>query len=349
MNIVRQATFTCVALFALSLPALAGVTVNSPANNSDVSSPFTLSASASTCSSKSVISMGYSFDSSSDTTVVHDQTIDKSVSVSSGAHTLHVKAWAGNGVVCVSDVKITVKAGADNSEASGDDSESASVPSNADSVSHIQALSNWSAKHDTGAQGSASGSTSIVSSPSLYGSTRKFSTSFSSSGAERFSRSFSDNISAKNFFYDAWIYLTDSASKIGNIEMDVNQTMPNGQTAFMGFQCDGYSGNWAYNTNKGTATDFRPHWQSKSGTTCNPRNWTRNKWHHVQASFSRTSSGTVTYHSIWLDGKESKINASDNVANDAGWGDVIQTQFQIDGLGSGTVTAYVDNLTISVW
>ncbi len=345
MNLFKRLTVACCVTFALAANALAGVTVNSPANNSDVSSPFTLSASASTCSSKSVASMGYSFDSSSSTTIIHDQSIETSIPASSGAHTLHVKAWAGSSV-CVTDVKITVQAGADGG--SGDNA-NAVVPPYADSVSNIQALSSWQAKHDTGASGSSSGSTSIVSSPSLYGSTRRFVSSFSSNGDQRFSVVFSDNTTATNYFYDGWIYLTSSASKIGNIEMDLNQVMPNGQTAMMGFQCDGYSGNWAYNVNLGSASSFKPHWQSKSGTTCNPRNWTRNAWHHVQASLSRDDSGHVTYHSIWLDGKETKMNVLAFVADDNHWGPVIQTQFQLDGLGSGTVTAYLDDLTISMW
>src|SRR5205823_10311744 len=52
-----------------------------------------------------------------------------------------------------------------------------------------------------------------------------------------------------NFVYDAWVYLTDSAANIGNLEMDLNQTMPNGQTVIFGFQCDGYTGTWDYNAN----------------------------------------------------------------------------------------------------
>lgn len=347
MSIALKLTVTCFATLALSTAALAGVTVNSPANNSDVSSPLNLSATASTCASKTVVSMGYSFDSSSNDAVVYSQSIDKLVAVSSGAHTLHVKAWAGNGLSCVTDIRITVQPGAD-SGGSGDNAD-AVVPPNADSVSNIQALSGWQTKHDTGASGSSSGSTSIVSSPSLYGGTRKFVSSFSSNGDQRFSVAFSDNTVATNYFYDAWIYLTSSATKIGNIEMDLNQVMPNGQTAMMGFQCDGYSGNWAYNVNLGTASSFKPHWQSKSGTTCNPRNWTRNEWHHVQASLGRDDSGHVTYHSIWLDGTETKMNVQAFVADDNHWGQVIQTQFQLDGLGSGTVTAYMDDLTISMW
>ena len=341
MNLARSFTLASVLALTMTLPALAGVTVNSPSTNTTVASPFTLNASASTCSSSSVVSMGYSFDSSTNTTIFKGQSIDASVSSSTGGHTLHVKAWGQSGASCVTSISINITAGTT--------SAASIIPSTADIVSHIQALSGWQAVHDAGGPGSSSGSTAIVSSPALYGSTRKFYTSFSNSGDTRFSKSFSDYIDTKNLFYDAWVYLTSSSSKIGNLEFDLNQVMSNGQTALIGFQCDGYTGLWAYNVNKGSAGSPKPSWVGKSGTHCNPRSWSIDKWHHVQASFYRSSTGTVTYHSIWLDGVQTSLNVQAFVAADLGWAPVVNTQFQIDGLGSGSVTAYVDNLTVSMW
>jgi hypothetical protein len=346
MNIPRTTVLACLGVFALSIPAFAGVTVNSPVNNTDVSSPFTLSASAATCSNESVVSMGYSFDSSSNTTVVKAQSIDTSVSSSSGAHTLHVKAWAPNGISCVTDVAINVTS----TTSSTSSTTSRGIPSYAVKISSIQALSGWKATHDSGGSGSSSGSTYMVSSPSLYGGTRKFETSFTNSGDERYSTSFSDDVDSKNFFYDGWVYLTSSAGKLGNLELDVNQVMANGQTVLAGVQCDGYTGHWAYTVNKGSASDVKPSWVSASGTSCNPRSWTQDKWHHVQFSFSRTDSGTITYHAVWLDGVESTLNATAFGAADLHWGNVINTQFQTDGYGSsGTITVYLDSLTIYRW
>ena len=341
MNLIRNLTLACTGILPLSISAFAGVTVNTPVSNTDVSSPFTLSATSTTCSNAGVVTMGYSFDSSADTSVISGQTIDEKVTASVGAHTIHVKSWAPGGLSCVKDVAITVKAAAAGPEAD--------IPTSADIVSHIQALSGWSASHDNGGPGGSTGSMSIVSSPSLYGSTRRFVTSFSGSGDERYSIVFSDNVDAENLFYDTWVYLTSSSSKLGNLEFDVNQVMADGHTALIGFQCDGYTGRWAYNVNKGTTSNPQPAWVSKSGTSCNPRSWAIHKWHHVQASFSRNSSGEVTYHSIWLDGVESKLNVSAYTGADLGWAPVINTQFQVDGIGSGTVTVYLDNLTISAW
>jgi hypothetical protein len=343
-SILKKLTLLSSLLAIAAIPALAGVTVNNPANNSQVGSPFPLSASASTCSSQNVSAMGYSFDSSSDTTVIDGTSIDSSVGASAGTHTLHVKAWGDKGSSCVTDITISVT-GATTSA-----SESSVIPSDAVSVSNIQAMSGWAAAHDSGGQGSSSGASQIVSSPSHDGSTRRFVTQFSNDGDERYSISFSDDVDSTNFFYDAWVYFTSSASKIANLEMDTNQVMANGETVLIGVQCDGYSGNWAYTVNKGTAKSPKPTWVGKSGTNCNPRAWPQNTWHHVQASFSRDDSGNITYHSVWLDGVESQLNATVYGAAALGWGPVINTQFQVDGLGSsGTTTVYLDNLTISRW
>ncbi len=101
--------------------------------------------------------------------------------------------------------------------------------------------------------------------------------------------------------------------------------------------------------NSGTPTKSSAHWLS-SGAACNVRNWSTNAWHHVQISYSRSSAGKVTYKSVWLDGKQSTINATVPSAFALGWGDVMSTNFQVDGLGSsGTATLYLDKLTVYRW
>jgi hypothetical protein len=319
--------------------------------------------------------MGYSLDNGSVEAIITSQSINTSVTASAGNHTLHVSAWATGGYTCVKDVTINVTSGGGSGPGSGGgggggcygcvggsgsggggggggggSGGGSTPPSNAESVSTIEALSGWQTTHDTGGPGSSTGSTYLVSSPSMDGSAREFVTTFQDSADQRFSVSFSDNTSAKNFFYDGWVYLTSSSSDLANIELDMNQVMPDGDTALMGVQCDGYSGNWAYNENLGTNSFPQPHWQSVSGTTCNPRNWSQYTWHHIQARFSRTDSGTVTYQSVWLDGVETQLNVQAYCAATLGWVPVMKTQFQLDGLGSsGTITAYLDDLTLYMW
>lgn len=334
-------TFSCALLFAFTAaaPVFATVTVSSPGNGADVPSPFTLSADASTCSSQSVAAMGYSFDNSTDTTIVNSTSVNVQVSTGSGSHTLHVKAWGDQGAACVTDVAITVTSGS-----------SSVVPSSAITVSSIESLSNWIAAFDGGTGiGNASGSMSMVSSPSQNGHAREFITRFANSGGERYSVVFGDDETSTNFLYDGWVYLTDSSSQIGNLELDMNQTMANGQTVIFGFQCDGYTSTWDYTKNAGTPTAPSDQWVH-SGAYCNPRGWGTNTWHHVQVYYSRDDSGNVTYHCVWLDGLQENINATVNSAFALGWGPALLTNFQVDGLGSnGSPNVYLDNLTVYRW
>ena len=105
-----------VLLFPLvsTLPALA-VTITSPNNNAQVTSPISLVASADSCSDHPVTAMGYSLDSDTDTTMVDQAGINAEVPASTGTHTLHVKAWNTQGQVCVEDVAVDVTSASDSS------------------------------------------------------------------------------------------------------------------------------------------------------------------------------------------------------------------------------------------
>jgi hypothetical protein len=329
----------------LALPALAEVNVNSPANHSVVDSPFSLSATAITCSSESVSSIGYSLDNGPDQTIVKDTSLEETVSAPEGTHTLHVKAWGDDGAVCVVDVDITVTDRAEAESTGG----GFVVPSNAIKVSSLQTMSNWRAISDSGAKGHASGSTTIVHSPSLSGSARKFSQSYKGNGDERYSIHFGDDKSSTNFAYDGWLYLTSSSHDISNVEMDMNQVMENGQTVIYGVQCDGWSGTWDYTLNAGSPEHQIDKW-AHTKQPCNPHSWKIDTWHHVQATYSRNAEGKVTYHSVWFDGVEHPFNVTVPSAVALHWGPSLITNFQIDGFnGSGSSTVYLDRLVISRW
>ena len=188
----------------------------------------------------------------------------------------------------------------------------------------------------------------MVGSPSMGGNSRRFETSFSGSGGERYSLSFGDDDTATDFMYDGYVYFTSSARNIANLELDLNQVMPNGQTVIYGFQCSIYSGTWEFAKNAGSARKPRPTWVN-SGKGCNPRTWSLNTWHHVQIYYSRNDSGDVTYHSVWLDGHEDAINATVFSAFDLGWPKILNTNFQVDGQGAGSNTIFLDNLSIYRW
>jgi hypothetical protein len=284
--------------------------------------------------------MGYSLDGSTNTTIVNNSYVNANVGSGTGWHTLHVKAWGQYGAVCVTDVSINV-----GSAASGP-----SIPSGAASVSSIQALNNWVAIKDSGTgSGTVNPWTGLVGSPAQSGPARQFTTGFTNYGGARYSVNFGDDVNAQNFVYDAWVYLTSSSNQIGNIEMDLNQVMPNGQTVIFGFQCDGYSSTWDYTWNAGSATSPVDKW-ANTNQYCNPRTWSTNSWHHVQVSYSRDQWGNVCYKQVWLDGKQQDIWKTAYSAFALGWAPTLLTNFQVDGLGyGGTPVVYLDNLTVYRW
>lgn len=223
------------------------------------------------------------------------------------------------------------------------------IAANAIEATGVQALNTWSGTQDSAGSGSASGSTGLVNNPALSGSARQFNTTYTNGGSERFYTTFGADQTATHFIYDAWIYIAAPSLTVANLEMDMNQVTANGQTVIYGVQCDGYSNTWDYTANKGTPQAPNDQWVHSSAT-CNPRNWATNAWHHVQMSYSRDDAGNVTYGSIWLDGAQQNINATVPSSFALGWGSVLLTNFQVDGVGaSGSTTVYLDSLTVYRW
>ncbi len=343
--------FSCAALaLATALTtAQAQTSIVSPTSGQQVSSPFTLNMNASTCSAQPVTAVGYSLDSSANTSSWPAQYINGPVTAPSGWHTLHVKVWNGAGAVCVTDVSINVTTGAVSNAAGGSGGTSV-IPANAVKISGIQSLGNWITVHDGGTPGWSSGTMSMSSAPSLTGGARLFANEFNNFGGQRYSVQFDDNNSSQNFFYDAWVYIAGTADGFSNLEFDLNQTMPNGQTAIMGFQCDSWINRWDYSVNGGSPTSPNDTWLH-SYAPCNVHNWGTNQWHHVQIYYSRNDSGWVTYHSVWLDGTEQDLNFTVFSGYALGWGPAVVTNFQIDG-NSGATTwgnVYIDEITVYRW
>ena len=356
MNIVKNLSFASAALSLLAVPAFAGVTIASPTAGESVGSTFTLSANAATCSDQQVGTMAYSLDSSSNDVVANGNSISQTVSATAGSHTVHVKAWGVNGATCITDVVVSVNgpvvaaaANATPAVAATAASSPLSAPSGATRVSSLQVMKSWSAQHDAGTTGSSSGSMSLAGSPSKSGNARRFVTHFSNYGGERYHISIGDDVNAQNFLYDAWVYMQNSASTVTNLEMDLNQVIANGWTVIFGFQCDHWSKTWDYTMNKGTASKPNDAW-IHSGAHCDASTWAQNTWHHVQISYSRDSSGYVTYKSVALDGAVQSINKRVFSGFNLHWGKTLLANVQIDGAkGSGSSTVYLDEMAISRW
>lgn len=217
-------------------------------------------------------------------------------------------------------------------------------------MSGIQALNGWVAVDDPGTDGFATGSTANVVSPSLSGAALEFSTTYTDYGGELYYVAFGADTNSKNFVYDGWVYLDNSSASIANVEMDMNQVMPNGETVIFGLQCDGWAGTWDYTENAGTPSAPIDHWVH-SNAACNAQTWGENSWHHIQASYSRDDEGNVNYQSVWLDGNQQQINATVPSAFALSWAPALVTNFQVDSivLGWSSSTVYLDNLTVSRW
>ncbi len=330
---MKTTLLTLLAL-ALSVAPASAITVATPTNGAQVNSPFLLVAGTDTCDSQPVAAMGYSIDYGA--TAIVPASFSSMAIAGNGLHTLHVKCWGTSGAADDTDLNLTVV--------------TTPQPGAVSTTNDIQTLQGWAWNWDPATQGSASGSSSIVSSPSLSGSARKYSMSFTGSGGEIFHTTFGADPNATNFVYDAEIWITNP-SGIANIEMDMNQVMSNGNTVIYGVQCDGDTGTWDYTINSGTPTSPVDAWVHSSSLCPAPKTWAPNAWHHVQISYSRDSNGNVTYQTAVLDGVESDlVGATGNSAFHLGWTSTLLTNFQLDGLGSrGSATAYVDNLTLYRW
>jgi len=330
----RSISLAILALLASIVPAF-GITVTTPENGEQLTSPFSLVASTTSCGAEPAVSMGYSLDYGA-TTIV-PTSFSAMVIAGGGQHILHVKCWGQNGANSDTSLNITIVP-------------ETTVPSNATIVGDIQSLPNWAWDHDPGTPGDSTGSSDLTNVPSLSGNARRMAVSFDNSGGELFHVSFGKDTAATHFIYDAEVYLGYS-SALANIEMDMNQVMANGDTVIYGVQCDGISGTWDYTLNLGTPEQPIDKWIHSNVSCPEPKTWDPNTWHHVQISYSRDGSGNVTYGSVVLDGNQSDfVGATGNSAFALGWGTTLLTNFQVDGLGlEGSITAYLDKLTVSRW
>jgi hypothetical protein len=216
------------ALLASAAPAFANVTVSSPASGAQVTSPFAFIATASPCSSQPVGSIGYSFDNSSVTTMIKGTSVSAQIVGPSGVHMLHVKSWGNKGAACVTNVPISISA------KTVTQSVPPVVPANAIAVKGIHTLGNWKGVFDTGTNGSADGVMTMVPNPAVSGNARQFATTYTNHGGVRYSVSFDHDRVSTNFLYDGWIYIQSPNTSIAILELDMNQTMTNGDTVIFG-------------------------------------------------------------------------------------------------------------------
>jgi hypothetical protein len=333
-----------------SRPALASnITVASPVSGTNVASPTWVRAHNVGCDGLAPTAFGYSIDNSSALVQgVTNYDVDATnVAIGSGTHTIYFKSWTTKGVCPVVSTTFTIGSGSTGSTASSTPVASAvtSIPSNAVGSANLDGKS-WAFEQDAGTPGNAHGSSVYPATTPLYDDAREFYMTYASHGGERWHLSFAKDPNATHFVYDTYVYIVDP-SQVANIELDMNQVMSNGATVIYGTQCSSYSNTWEFTTVSGGA-----HWHS-SNVPCNPKNWAANTWHHIQIASHRDGSGDVTYDWVNVDGTHSVFNnATGYSAEKLGWaqGDLL-INFQLDGAnsGSGSITAFIHNMTIFRW
>jgi hypothetical protein len=113
ISVVKCNPGLCAVFFvsALAGTARAQLTVDAPINNSVVNSPLYLQAEAPSCQSGTTASMAYSIDSDSDVVFSGAKSLQTTVPMPSGSHTLHVKAWSNTGNLCEQDISLGVGGG----------------------------------------------------------------------------------------------------------------------------------------------------------------------------------------------------------------------------------------------
>lgn len=330
---------------ALSQPAHASnITVASPVNGTAHSTSVWVRAHAVGCGGLAPMVFGYTIDNNSTLhRGVTKYDVDSlRVPFGKGTHTIHFKAWTSRGICPV--VSTTFKVGS-GSITQGPVAASSSIPGNAKGSVKLDGKY-WAFEKDGAMPGSARGSTVYPASTPSWDTARKFYMTYSRRSGVRWHQSFAKDAYATHFIYDTYIYLTDP-SQVANIELDMNQVKSDGSTVIYGTQCSTYTKTWEYTFVKGGS-----HWKS-SNIPCNPRTWKANTWHHVQIATHRNNNGDVTYDWVNFDGAHHAFNnAKVFSAEKLGWPKgLLLVNFQLDGFnrGSGSITAFVHNMTVVRW
>lgn len=343
-----------VCLSAAALPAIAGVTVSSPANGSTVSASvhFVATAASPACS-KGVAAIGVYTAPGVLAFVNNGTKLDKYITLNSGTQYPVVQEWDNCG--WSAKVQLTLQVG----------SSGGGGGSGAKTFSNLQHSSGWtgyallppsfgicSSCTPTGSQTKWSW-TQNVSNPSMDGISTKavygggtvqwgdilwnnhLIGDFSSQGLPDFSKILAPSL--HNFTYDVYFWIgnvTDSQA----LEFDINQFV-NGKSYIWGHECRIDGGNeWDTWSNPGQ------HWVP-SGVPCYPKS---NAWNHLTIQVQRTSDGHLLFKSITLNGNTATLNRYDTPTATNWYG--ITVNYQQDGNKYKTpYPVYLDKFTFSAW
>lgn len=317
------------AVFIFTSLAAASVSVTLPTNGSTVSTSVQVSSTSS--SSHPIIQTIVYVDNKSAYSVASG-TVNTTLTIASGGHTMVVQSWDSAGTVLKSgNINFTVSA------------TTSTVPSNAKVYANIDQMTGWdSCDSCAGAGGNGPKTTysltQMISSPSMDGKSAQFYLKPSQAYADAlWWKQLGANAAVSNFQYDLYFYLKNPAAAQA-LEFDVNQSI-NGKKYIFGTQCD-IKGHHDWDVWSAPAGKWM-----QTGIACSaPTAYT---WNHLTLEFQRAN-GQVKFISVTLNGKKSYINKVYNpVSTNAS---ELNVAVQLDG--NSTSTAYnewADKITLSAW
>jgi hypothetical protein len=314
------------AVTALLGVARADLTISSPQNGQNV--PASVHFVASATSTYNITAMSIYIDGVKKYHVYASQ-LDTYLTVSSGGHSVSVKAWDASGRLFRKDLTIY----------SGNVSSSAS----AITYSRIEEMSGW----DSCTTCAGGGRNAVywmkqgISSPSLDGNATEFFVGGTTpySHALFWKRLASANTSQHHFVLDMYYLLKDPASSQG-LEFETHQT-------FGGYR---YKAPWLCSFDHKLWKVFDPAIGTWSPTTLPCVRPPANTWQHVVFEAERTSDNKVLFVSVTVNGVKTYINKKViplKVSSDlSGTG----VHFQLDGNKYQTdYHAWIDKMKLTVW
>ena len=318
------------------------VKVSSPLAGSTVSSPSTIAASA---SSGSAITGWYVYVDSKAAwhTATKTQTISAPVSMTTGKHTVLVRAWDSTGAYGTVTMTVTVGSSTTPPPSFGEPM----PPSTAKLLDNIDQQTGWG--HCTDCAADPSDPTPPIaqwtfnqnqSTPSKDGSSIKMTIGGTIPYANALHwKKFGDQSQYKNFIWEFWFYGNADMNNAQNLEFDLFQAVA-GRKYMFGTQCNYWKKiwqGWDETTN---------HWVD---TTVACPKFPTGQWNRVKWYFQRTSDNKLKYVSVTVNNTTYPVNRIWNSAPTS-WGNTFGVQFQQDLNGSAAdYTVWTDRVKVWMW
>jgi hypothetical protein len=330
------------ALVGLSMTAAAvNVTVSTPGNNQQVSSPFTLTANAT--SQYQIVGWHVYLDGNNVFTAGVTNSITATITASAGNHQIVTRAWDSSGAYGSFTETVMVTSGGGGGGGGGGNG-LPTPPPGAIVFNNIDDRSNWSTCHDPSCAGGSGEGTYWMAQDQQNPSRDGTATEFYNSGSwanSLWTQKLGANNNVHNFLWDFWIYVDSESQTYGQaLEFDAFQFV-NGYNYMMGSQCDYGGGKWD------TWNETTGHWIPTS-LTCTK--FSPNTWHHIQWYMTtNTSAHTYTYVTLVIDGSGHSINYTGHALYN-GWGNNLGVQWQLDdNAAGGGYEEWTDKSTLTVW